>query len=61
MLYFLKYRIYINKTKLNLFLKLSYSAEAVLTYKISKKEVGIIINNAVAISPRIFTSIIKIL
>lgn len=30
---------------------------AVLTYRISKKEVGIIINKAVAINPRIFTSI----
>ena len=35
------------------------SADAVLTYKINKKEVGIIINKAVAINPRIFTSIFR--
>ena len=32
---------------------------SVWTYKINKKEVGIIINNAVAITARIFTSIKK--
>ena len=34
------------------------SLEAVFTYKINKKEVGIIINNAVAVKPKILTSII---
>lgn len=34
------------------------SVDAVLTYKISKKEVGIMINNAVAVNPKIFTSIL---
>lgn len=33
------------------------SFEAVFTYKISKKEVGIIINKAVAVNPKILTSI----
>lgn len=33
------------------------SAEAVLTYRINKNEVGIIINNAVAVNPKMFTSI----
>jgi hypothetical protein len=33
------------------------SVEAVLTYRINKNEVGIIINNAVAVNPKTFTSI----
>lgn len=32
--------------------------DAVLTYKISKKDVGIRINKAVAVSPKMFTSIL---
>jgi hypothetical protein len=32
---------------------------AVLTYKINKKDVGMIMKSAVAISPRILTSMIK--
>lgn len=39
--------------------KISYEVSwlAVFTYKIRRNDVGIIINNAVAISPRILTSI----
>lgn len=33
------------------------SFEAVFTYKIRRKEVGIMINNAVAVNPKILTSI----
>lgn len=43
---------------LELFKNYASGFEAVLTYKISKKEVGIMINNAVAVNPKIFTSIV---
>lgn len=43
----------------HLFKTLYSSIAAVLTYKISKKDVGIIINKAVAVKPKMFTSIIK--
>lgn len=48
-----------------LFLKITYfnyaaSFEAVFTYKIKRNEVGIIINKAVAVKPKILTSMGKI-